>query len=73
MTAVAIALGTIGVAAVVAAWDALRRALAAQVEQARLRVEAQQRHDIGELAAQVRTLRTELGDLDKALAFGRKR
>lgn len=80
MEALAIALGVVGAALVAALWDGARRALAAQVRQAELRVEAMQRRDLDSLAADVAAvsdavaaLRREHESLDKSIALGRRR
>jgi hypothetical protein len=72
VTAVAIALVVVGLALVVAVWDAMRRALASQVRLGGLRVEAQQRHDLGELAALVAQLRRDHDGLEQSIALGRR-
>lgn len=80
MIAFAIALGVVGVAAVAALHDVFRRALAAQVRQAELRVEAMRRADyddarkrVDEMVAAVKQVRADVSALDTAHALGRKR
>ncbi len=69
--AFACALAVVGVAFVVALWDALRRALASQVAMAQARVEATKREEVAELAAKLAQLRKDHDSLDHAVSVGR--
>jgi hypothetical protein len=80
MTLVALSIALVGLALVAAVHDVFRRALAAQVRQAELRVEAMRRVDyddarkrMDELAATVASVRHDMSSLDTAHALGRKR
>lgn len=66
---IALALAVVGLAAVVATWDVWRRALAAQVQSAALRVEALRREDHAALEARVRTLEGEVDSINRAGAL----
>lgn len=70
---IAISIAIVGCAAVVAAWDTFRRALAGQVEQTRLRVEGMHRADVEALTHQVAELTGRLGTLERSMALGRGR
>lgn len=71
MTALAwslpIAVGIAVAAIVVAVWDAVRRALATQVRQAELRVEAMRREETAELADALQVTRAQLAALEGEL------
>jgi hypothetical protein len=80
MTLVALAVVLVGLALVAAVHDVFRRALAAQVRQAELRVEAMRRVDyddarkrMDEMASVVKQVRADMSSLDTAHAVGRKR
>jgi hypothetical protein len=72
---VAIVIGALvlGLAVVLAAHRAVQAALAAQVRNAELRVEATKREDVAAIAAQVRTLASRLDSFETAAALGRRR
>lgn len=71
MTALAwslpLAVGIAVAAVVVAVWDAVRRALATQVRQAELRVEAMRREDVAELADALQATQAQLAALEGEL------
>jgi cell division protein FtsB len=76
MIAFAIAFGVVGLAVVLAVHDTFRRALAAQVRQAELRVEAMQRADydaaakrMDALEARIKALASDHASLENGLAM----
>lgn len=71
MIALSVALGLVGLAITAAIWDAWRRAIAAQVEHTRLRVEGMRREDLAELAARLTAAEGEIASLTSAVTFGR--
>jgi hypothetical protein len=62
-----LAVGIAVAAVVVAVWDAVRRALATQVRQAELRVEAMRREDVAELADALQATQAQLAALEGEL------
>ena len=69
----AFAFATVGIAAVGAAWDVFRRAIDADVERVRLKVEGMQRADYESLRTLVLQVQGQAAGLERTMALGRGR
>jgi hypothetical protein len=63
----------VGMGAVGAAWDVFRRAIDADVERVRLKVEGMQRADYESLRTLVLQVQNQANGVERAVAFGRGR
>lgn len=70
--ALALSVVIVGGFVALAVWDMGRRALDAQVEQARLRVEATKRIELEAIAVQLAELRAQHNSLEHSIAIGRR-